>query len=380
MKYISLTLMILAILTGFTAIGQTTMQPFTTDLSCDFYTTEYVYLDETFTTSASVYPSNSKDKDLTWRVSDESIAKITDIDDKYSYSKVTITPYKAGTVTVTVSANKNISKSFELEVKPRPVSSVTISTTCPYTTILTGSNYSLTSNIAPTTATDKTIVWASSNSSVIEVDQDGNFRAIGEGTATITATAHNGLYDSKTFVVRDNIYIESINITDTSTSLSLYRYNSRTLSYTYLPQNANVLDVTWSSDDTSIVTVDANGKIQSVGPFGNNVKITVKTSNGITDYIYVNVPQVHASSISIVSPGIGNSRLDIGQTLQLSYKINPSSGVTDEVVWSSSHPELMSVSQTGKVTGHAITEYGVVITVTCGSVSDSIILFCYNLP
>ena len=53
MKYISLTLMILAILTGISAIGQTTMQPFTTDLSCDFYEMEYVYLDQTFKTSAS---------------------------------------------------------------------------------------------------------------------------------------------------------------------------------------------------------------------------------------------------------------------------------------------------------------------------------------
>ena len=187
------------------------------------------------------------------------------------------------------------------------------------------------------------------------------------------------MFDSKTFIVKDNIYIESINITDTSNSLSLSRYSSRTLSYTYSPANANVLDVIWTSSNTDVVTVSSVGKIQSVGPFGNNVKITVKTSNGITDSIYVNVPQVHASSISIVSPGFGNSRLDIGQTLQLSYKTNPSSGVTDEVVWSSSHPELISVDQNGKVTGHAVTEYGVVITVTCGSVSNSIILFCYNL-
>lgn len=51
----------------------------------------------------------------------------------------------------------------------------------------------LTASVAPDNATDKTVIWKSSNSSVATVS-GGEVKAIKSGSATITATTSNGLY------------------------------------------------------------------------------------------------------------------------------------------------------------------------------------------
>lgn len=48
-------------------------------------------------------------------------------------------------------------------------------------------------SISPSNAEDKTLTWSSSDESVATVDAKGNVTAVGGGTATISATANNGI-------------------------------------------------------------------------------------------------------------------------------------------------------------------------------------------
>lgn len=54
----------------------------------------------------------------------------------------------------------------------------------------------LTATVTPDNATDKTVTWTSNNDKVATVAADGTVTAVGEGTATITATAANGKKDT----------------------------------------------------------------------------------------------------------------------------------------------------------------------------------------
>lgn len=54
-----------------------------------------------------------------------------------------------------------------------------------------GDSYTLTATVAPSNATDKSLTWSSSNTSVATVD-NGEVKAISQGTATITAKAKDG--------------------------------------------------------------------------------------------------------------------------------------------------------------------------------------------
>ena len=58
-----------------------------------------------------------------------------------------------------------------------------------------GQTLTLTATVTPDNATDKTVTWTSSNDKVATV-VDGTVAAVGEGTATITATAANGKKDT----------------------------------------------------------------------------------------------------------------------------------------------------------------------------------------
>ena len=59
-----------------------------------------------------------------------------------------------------------------------------------------GGTETLTATVAPDGATDKTVTWSSSNTSVATVDENGVVTAVALGTATITATASNGTDDT----------------------------------------------------------------------------------------------------------------------------------------------------------------------------------------
>ncbi len=56
------------------------------------------------------------------------------------------------------------------------------------------SSITLAASVAPTGATNKTVMWESSDERVATVDQSGKVSAVGNGTATITATTKDGGY------------------------------------------------------------------------------------------------------------------------------------------------------------------------------------------
>lgn len=71
-----------------------------------------------------------------------------------------------------------------------PVSSVSIT---PNTKVMSvGSTYTLTVSISPGDATNKTLTYTSSNTSVATVDSNGVVKAVSTGSATIKATSNNG--------------------------------------------------------------------------------------------------------------------------------------------------------------------------------------------
>ncbi|MBQ9340365.1 MAG: InlB B-repeat-containing protein, partial [Paludibacteraceae bacterium] len=60
------------------------------------------------------------------------------------------------------------------------------------TTLSVGGTETLVPTISPATALDKTVTWESDDEDVATVDEDGVVTAVGQGTCTITATAHDG--------------------------------------------------------------------------------------------------------------------------------------------------------------------------------------------
>ena len=115
-----------------------------------------------------------------------------------------------------------------------------------------GNSYQLTVN-----PSDTDIVWSSSNESVAKVD-NGSIKAIAKGEATITAMNKNGQKASCTVKVSD---VEVTSIRLNTSNASVKKKKSIQLSAKAYPEEANTVQLEWSSDDDSIASVDNNGRV-----------------------------------------------------------------------------------------------------------------------
>ena len=125
-----------------------------------------------------------------------------------------------------------------------------------------GESETLVATVSPDNATDKTVTWSSTNTSVATVDASGRVTAIKEGTATITAKAGDKSATCSVTVSKNVVAVTSIALN--KTSLSLKEGESETLVATVSPDNATDKTVTWSSTNTSVATVDASGRVTAI--------------------------------------------------------------------------------------------------------------------
>lgn len=163
-----------------------------------------------------------------------------------------------------ISCGKPESDPDKGKTNPQPqvvgVTSVSIDKTS--LSLTEGESATLTATVKPDNATNKTVSWSSSNSSVATVDAAGKVSAVAEGTATITAKAGDKTATCTVTVKKNVVDVESITLD--KTSLELKEGETATLIATVNPDNATNKAVTWSSDKTSVATVNASGKVTAV--------------------------------------------------------------------------------------------------------------------
>lgn len=155
-----------------------------------------------------------------------------------------------------------------------------------------GGTFTLTATVAPEDATDKTVVWTSSDESVATV-ADGVVTLVAEGTAEISASCGGFTAICKVTVESAYVVVESIALDQASfvgAPGSTFQ-----LTATVLPEDATDKTVDWFSDDESVATVDENGLVTLVAvgeatitasPISNDAltatcKITVSNNVGI---------------------------------------------------------------------------------------------------
>lgn len=148
-------------------------------------------------------------------------------------------------------------------------------------TVKEAETVSLKATVAPSNATKKTIVWSSSDTSVATVS-GGNVTGIKPGTATITAATYNGKYKAtcKVTVTQNSSIVKPTGISLAQTSLELMEGETGTLTATVAPSNATNKTVTWTSDNTSVATVNGSGTVTAVS--AGTATIKASTFNGFT--------------------------------------------------------------------------------------------------
>ena len=151
--------------------------------------------------------------------------------------------------------------------------------------ITTGSSEKLQARITPMWASNPTLTWNSSDPSIVSVDDKGNITAIKEGIATITAESDNGKSATTKITVTKSIEPEKIVLSPST--LNLTKGETSKITSTVIPSNASHKNLTWSSKNKSIATVNSRGQVTAKKE--GNTTITVKTDNGKTATVTVKV-------------------------------------------------------------------------------------------
>ena len=226
------------------------------------------------TLQAILTPNHEKiDTDLVWSISNTNIATV-DEDGK-------VTAVGKGQCTITATTSNGITSTSKITVIDSGPESISLNKQSMQLDLNGTKEETLQATITPNeTYIDKTITWNSSDTSIATVGENGKITAVGKGQCTITATTSNGKTATCNITVI-NSAPESITLNKQTLQLDLNGTKEETLQATILPNDSYVnTNITWSSSDTSIATVDENGKVTAIGQ--GQCTITATTINGKT--------------------------------------------------------------------------------------------------
>ena len=216
-----------------------------------------------------------------------------------------------------------------------------------------GETLTLSASAAPADAV-YSLSWKSSNTRVATVE-NGAVRALGEGSARVTATTDNGKSAYVTVKVVDPYKPAGITLSESGT-VTLNMGSTLKLGYTLQSASAQS-DVTWKSSNTRLATVE-NGVVRPVKE--GTVTITVTTAKeNRRDKVKVKVVDPYKPT-KVTLDRTGTVQLNLGEALTFTPSLTPATAQAD-YTWKTSSERIATVSG-GVVT--AAGEGAATITVT----------------
>ena len=128
-----------------------------------------------------------------------------------------------------------------------------------------------------------TTEWASSNTKVAVVDQNGKITAKGKGTADVTVKVQNPGSETDVYVATVKVTVRQL-VTSVKTSTAKVVYNGKSfkLSVLVYPTTANNRSVSYTTSNKNVATVTSTGYVKGIRP--GTAYITVKAKDGSGKY------------------------------------------------------------------------------------------------
>lgn len=292
------------------------------------------------TLTANIAPSALNNAELKWLSSNEKAVEITENGKKYA----TIKAVGGGSAVIMAINQENEVVGFCNVTVNRPVTSITLSETN-VTISLADSGFQLRATVLPTTATNQTLKYTSTNTSIIRVDSEGKVTLVSAGNASIIVTSVDA--PSVSAICNVTVTTPVTGITLDNTALSMVVGETMKLTYTLIPTTATNKDVTFTSSDSTVCRVTAVGSITAVK--AGTAIITVTTSDGkYTKSCSVTVSQ-YATNIKL---DVTELELSVGDKYTFKVTTTPATS-TDTYTWEISNTNVATVSSTGILTAKA---------------------------
>ncbi len=222
---------------------------------------------KTLQLKALISPTNATNKKIKWESSHPDFVKVS------SSGKVTgLRLGKDSIITATTVDGKHVAS---CRVKVAKVSVTGIKLNKSIASVYTGGTVTLTPTLSPSKPSNSKVSWSSSDTKLATVSSDGVVKALKAGTVEITCKTSDGGYKAKcTVVIEQGIRVTKVTLDKTAEEADVGAVFN--LFATVEPYNASNKKIIWSSTNTSVATVSANGKVTTLKPGLTYIRATTE--------------------------------------------------------------------------------------------------------
>ena len=228
-----------------------------------------IKITDTLNLIATVGPVDATNKAVSFASSNPAVATVD--------ASGVVKPVDGGKTTITVTtADGSFTATCEVTVIV-PVTGVLLEKA--YISIRPEMSETLKVTFLPTNATNKKVIWKSSDVLVASVDENGKVTGHLIGLAKISATTEDGNYKKECTVAVSNKPATEVRINKDSITIKLGKEEK--LTALVGPGNADIKDVIWTSDSSIIEIIEKNGKhVSIVAKATGTAKVTVTSLDG----------------------------------------------------------------------------------------------------
>lgn len=291
---------------------------------------------------AAVMPEEAADKAITWESSDPNVAAV-DQDGM-------VTAIAKGEAIIVAKTSNGKSASCKVAVRPGhtvcpdvEVTSITLSRSA-LSLYKNSKPVILTAAVEPKNASDKEIIWKSSNEKVAKVENvngTGKVTPVGRGSAAIYATAKAGTARASCSVtVKEPVSKVSLN----KKKATVGEGESIGLAASVKPGTVTAADkkVTWKSSNTKLASVSKSGRVKAKK--AGKVKITA-AAGGKSAVCTLTIQKAPAK-ITLKRRSVDLKKKG---TYKIKYALKPSKA-RNKVTYTSDKPKVAKVSKKGVIT------------------------------
>ena len=237
-----------------------------------------LYVNEQEKLDVTINPKNASNNKLIWSSENPGIASVTD--------DGTIKGNSIGNTKIIVKdENNKLSNMCYVDVVEKIIDNIELN--IKEINMQIGETKELSPIIQPKELQNEKVIWTSTNSNIVSVDENGKITAVGKGIALIKASVLGK--EATSLIVIGGTRINSLKINKEETSIEIG--NRKKLEIETYPTDAFNENIIWESSDNNIIDVDANGIITAKN-IGSATIIAKTEYSGVKDAYTIRVSKV----------------------------------------------------------------------------------------
>lgn len=233
---------------------------------------------KTLKLTATVKPKGATYKFVKWSSSNEKVATVSD--------KGVVKALSPGKATIKCKTyDQGMKATCKITVEKVPLEDVSLRSKA---SVYKGKTITLVPEFKPKNASNKKVTWSSDDEEIATVDKNGKVTGKSPGKAYITVrTEEGGMKATCAVMVEKPVKVEKIKLDKRSKTLNVG--DTFKLKVTIKPKDATEKGVKWKSSNTSVATVDKNGKVKALKAGTAKITATSKGNNKKKDTCKITV-------------------------------------------------------------------------------------------